>query len=217
MLIVGDRVRTRTFRMSRARRAAVPQSAGRPVLSCVAHNLDAGVRRRSAVARHCGRTSPRCRRRREDRPLRGPIVGQIPASACICPPSPMALVQLRRRVCRRQAQRARPSFRARRRMRRIIYGTGSSARGFNAIQCIEISNNGKSARRNVQGWREGGCLRRSGGRSSRRRALRHARDRRSRCAAHAPGGPHVLRRRKRHLADRCRAGRIPYADRTARG
>nr|WP_320205693.1 RNA 2'-phosphotransferase [Burkholderia arboris] len=50
-----------------------------------------------------------------------------------------------------------------------------------------------------------------------RRALRRAGDSRSRCATHAPAGPRVLRRRKRRLANRCRAGRLPYGDRYAGG
>ncbi|RQV27736.1 hypothetical protein DF030_03720 [Burkholderia cenocepacia] len=107
--------------------------------------------RDSRWRRHCSRARPGAGGVARIDLLAGPIVGQMPASASISPSSTMTLVQLRRRVRRRQAQRARPSFGARRRVRRIIYGTGSSARGFNAIQCIEISNNGKTGCRNVQG------------------------------------------------------------------
>ncbi|EPZ88963.1 hypothetical protein A8E25_00515 [Burkholderia cenocepacia] len=107
--------------------------------------------RDSRWRRHCSRTRPGAGGVARIDLFAGPIVGQIPASAGIFPSSPMTLIQLRRRACRRQAQRARPSFRAWRRVPRIIYGTGSIARGFNAIQCIEISNNGKTGCRNVQG------------------------------------------------------------------
>ena len=48
--------------------------------------------------------------------------------------------------------------------------------------------------------------------AGRRHTLRRARDTRGRCAAHASARPHVLRRGKRRMADRHRAGGIPQRD-----
>jgi hypothetical protein len=71
----------------------------------------------------------------------GLIIGQMTGFSRHLPAIAMGLVQLRRRAGRRQAQRARPSIRARRRVPRIIDGTGSISKGLDAIHCIGNRNN----------------------------------------------------------------------------
>lgn len=133
---------------------AMPRAAGRPVLAMLratsmqapaAHCAVAPVMQPRGVpvpARRAGSTSSRVLSSDKYR-----------LAARICPSSPWP-IQLRRRAGRQQAQRARPSFRARRQMPRIIDGTGSISKGFSAIHYIENRNNEEIVFRNAQEpWR----------------------------------------------------------------
>jgi len=117
----------------------MPHAAGRPVHSCVANNLDADTGRamrggavmqpRACRFRRRGSTSSRVLSSDKYRP-----VGlDLPATA-------MTVFNLDAAFATAGTTRT-ALFRVWRRVPRIIYGTGSIARRFDAIQCIENCNN----------------------------------------------------------------------------
>lgn len=151
---MGSVVRGRAFRMRHARHGS-HAARGRPSCSCgVANNLDTGAGRASRGGATIEPRVCRFRRTARGRPLRGSdrrTNSGLPPASVLHRHGP---VQLGRRAGRRQTQRARPSFRARRQPPRIIDGTGSIAKGFNAIHYIERRNNLENVFWNTQEpWR----------------------------------------------------------------
>lgn len=142
-------VRARAFRMRRARDDS-HAARGRPSLFLLCCEQPRYGRRPRAARRSRHATALRRFRSAARIDLFAGPIGRIrPVGPC---PSAIAmtLIQLRRRAGRRQAQRARPSFRARRRVPRIIDGTGSISKGLIAIHYIENRNNRKDDLRNAQ-------------------------------------------------------------------